>query len=181
MPLIGPLLVAFGLWLKTTHLAELAVWLASTPPSNLINQSSWMTSTIQSIHIMAIAATFGAALMINLRILRLAGQSHTMVEVERRYEPWVWWGLLVLLATGVLLVIAEPARELLNPCFWTKLGLIGAVALTNVWFQKSVRRDVDLWDEADGGRVAIRVGAAVMIGVWCVIMILGRWIAYFGI
>ena len=181
MPLIGPLLVAFGAWLKTTPLADLAVWLATTPPSAMINQSSWMTSTIQSIHIMAIAATFGAALMINLRILRLAGRTHTMAEIERRYEPWVWWGLLVLLVTGILLVIAEPARELLNPCFWTKLILIAAVAGVNVAFQKSVRRDVDLWNDVDSGPVAIRVGAAVMIGVWCVIMILGRWIAYFGI
>ena len=181
MPLIGPLLVAFGAWLKTTPLADLAVWLATTPPSAMINQSSWMTSTIQSIHIMAIAATFGAALMINLRILRLAGRTHTMAEIERRYEPWVWWGLLVLLVTGVLLVIAEPARELLNPCFWTKMFLIAAVALANLWFQRSVRRDVDLWDDANAGRPAIHVGAAVMILVWCVIMILGRWIAYFGI
>ncbi len=181
MPLIGPLLVAFGQWLKTTPLADLAVWLATTPPSALINQSSWMTSTIQSIHIATIAATFGAALMINLRILGLAGRSHAMLEIERRYQPWVWWGLLVLLATGVLLVIAEPARELLNPCFWTKMMLIAAVALANLWFQRSVQRDVDLWDDADGGRLAIRVGAAGMILAWCVIMILGRWIAYFGI
>ncbi len=181
MPLIGPLLVAFGQWLKTTPLADLAVWLATTPPSALINQSSWMTSTIQSIHIATIAATFGAALMINLRILGLTGRSHAMLEIERRYQPWVWWGLLVLLATGVLLVIAEPARELLNPCFWTKMMLIAAVALANLWFQRSVQRDVDLWDDADGGRLAIRVGAAGMILAWCVIMILGRWIAYFGI
>ncbi len=181
MPLIGPLLVAFGQWLKTTHLAELAVWLSTTPVSVAVNQSSWMTSTIQSFHIMAIAATFGAALMVNLRILGLAGRSHPMAEIERRYTPWIWWGLLVLAVTGVVLVIAEPARELLNPCFWTKMVLIAGVALTNLWFQKSVRRSSALWEQADRGSIGIRVGAVVMIGVWCVIMVLGRWIAYFGI
>ena len=181
MPWIGALLTAFGLWLKTTQLAELSLWLAATPLSLAIGQSTWMTSTVQSIHIMAIAATFGAALMINLRILGLAGQDRSMAEIEHRYAPWIWWGLGVLAATGVFLVYAEPAREMLSPVFWTKMILIVGVALVNLWFQKSVTRHADLWAQADGGAVGIRIGAGVMIVAWCVIMILGRWIAYFGI
>lgn len=173
-------MIAFGHWLTSTRLAELAVWLAGTPLGIAINQSFWITSTVQSIHIMAIAATFSAALMINLRIFQLSGEGHTIVEVERRYAPWVWWGLLVLLCTGILLVIAEPARELLNPAFWTKMFLIATVALATLWFQHSVRRNIALWDPSHEGYAAVRVGAAAITVVWCLIMILGRWIAYVG-
>lgn len=175
------LIFAFAHWLQTTPLAAFSVWIANTPLGVSINQNSWITPTTQSIHILAIALTFSAVLMINLRIFQLSGQGHSMVEVQRRYTPWIWGGLLVLAATGVILVIAEPARELLDPLFWIKLALIAVLALGTLWFQHSVQRNAAFWERLPGGFAAVRLGAVAVIVVWCVVMVLGRWIAYLGI
>ena len=172
------LLTAFGQWLKSTHLTELSVWIAQTPLSVALSQNSWVTPTVQSIHILAIAVTFGSALMINLRILGLSGANHRMVEIEDRYAPWVAGGLLVLLATGFELVIAEPARELLNPFFWTKMGLVAVVALVNIGLQHSVQRNALHWDSDHARSLLPRVGAGALIVVWGLVMVCGRWIAY---
>ena len=166
--------------LKSTPLAELSVWIAGTPFGMAVNQNTWITPTVQSFHILGVAATFSAALMIVLRIFGVAGKEHTMTEINRRYTPWVWGGLALLLVSGILVVIAEPARELLNLGFWTKMVLIAAVALATRWFQLSVERNIDLWQPTSSGYAAIRTGAAVVTGVWCLIIILGRWIAYIG-
>ena len=172
------LMPAFGAWLKTTRLIEVSVWIGNTPLSNFLNQNSWITPTLQSVHILAVAATFSAVLMVALRIAGLAASSRTLLEVEQRYVPWIWGGLLTLLATGLILLLAEPSRQLLSPYFWSKMALVAAVALTTLWFQQSVQRAAPVWRPKLKTGGALRAGALGMVAVWATIMVLGRWIAY---
>lgn len=178
MTLIIGLMPAFGAWLKTTRLIELSVWIGNTKLSNFLNQNNWITPTLQSVHIMAIAATFGAGLMISLRVAGLSGQSQSLQQVAQRYTPWIRWGLLTLFATGLVLLLAEPSRQLLSPYFWTKMTLVVVMTLATFWFETSVRRDAPLWRPRRVTSTAVRVGAIGAICVWAAIMVLGRWIAY---
>lgn len=178
MAVTASLMPAFGEWLKSTQLTELSVWIGNTKLSNFLNQNNWITPTVQSIHLVAIALTFSAALMINLRIVGVSGRAHSLAEVEKRYGPWIWWGLLSLLTTGFILLLAEPSRQLVNAYFWTKMGLVALVALANLWFQQSVERDAPLWRPNGMGVGALRFGAFGLIAAWAAIMVMGRWIAY---
>ena len=178
MASLGDLIYALGQWLKHTPAPGIALAIQKQPLSMLIDKNFWVIPTLQSIHILAIAATIGSVLMINLRIFQLAGQGRTMTQTVRRYLPWVWLGLLTLLVTGVGLIIGEPVRELTNPVFWIKMVTIVVAALVSLWFQGSVRRNVALWELTDRRRVAVRAGAAGVIVMWCLIVVAGRWIAY---
>ncbi len=176
---IVDLLIAFGHWLKAmTPLPEFSLWIQTQPLSMLIDRNFWVIPTIQTIHILTIAMTFGAVAMINLRIFERAGRDRTMTQTIDRYRPWVWWGLLTLLISGIGLAIGEPTRELLNPVFWTKMILVAVAALVALWFQQSVQRNGDRWLLTHEGRIGVRVGAGAVIGLWLVIMVAGRWIAY---
>ena len=175
---LGDLVFALGQWLRTTPMTELSLWIQKQALSRLIDTNFWVIPIIQTIHILAIAATFGSVVMINLRIFQLAGQGRTMTETMQRYLPWVWWGLLVLLITGIGMTIGEPVRELTNPVFWTKMILIIVAILISLGFQYSVRHNVARWELTEQGRLGIRIGAGAVIGLWCVIMFCGRWIAY---
>lgn len=172
------LMPAFGAWLKTTRLIEVSVWIGNTALSNFLNQNSWITPTLQSIHILAVAAAFSAVLMIALRIAGLSAANRTLLEVEQRYVPWVWAGLLTLLITGLILLLAEPSRQLLSPYFWTKMALVVVVALTTLWFQQSVQRAAPVWRPRLKTGRGLRASALGMVAVWAAIMVLGRWIAY---
>jgi uncharacterized membrane protein len=178
MAINAGLMSAFGDWLKTTRLIEWSVWIGNTPLSNFLNQNNWITPTLQSIHLLAIAMTFSAALMINLRIVGVVGQSRTMLEMEERYLPWIWGGLLTLVTTGFILLLAEPSRQMLNPFFWTKMALVVVVTLVNLWFQRSVRQGAAIWQPTRPAKGALKAGALCMIAAWAAIMVLGRWIAY---
>lgn len=171
-------LVALGAWLKTTPLPEFSVWLSRTKLCDSIDRVFWAIPTIQTIHIMAVAMTFTAALMILLRIFQLAGRTRNMGQTANRYLPWIWWGLAVLLGTGFVLCIAEPTRELMNPVFWTKMVLVLGATLITLAFQSSVRRHAERWDVTPNGAVAIRISALAVISLWILIMVAGRWIAY---
>jgi len=178
MALATSLMPAFGAWLKSTRLTELSVWIGNSGPSGFLNEHTWITPTVQSIHILAVACTFSAALMICLRIMGLSGRDRTLVQVEARYVPWIWWGLLTLLSTGLVLLTAEPSRQLLNPYFWTKMMLIVVVVLTTLAFQQSIARNAPLWRGQGQARGAVRASALGLVAVWAAIMVCGRWIAY---
>jgi len=175
---MGDLLYAITEWLRTTQLVELSIWISNTPMSLAIQTHFWAIPTIQTFHIMALAGLFGSALLMNLRIVGLSGGTSTLPQTIGRYVPWIWWGLLVLLITGFLLMVGEPVRELINPIFWIKMILVIIAALSNLWFQARVRRKSAAWDSGTGGRIAIRSAAVALILLWCAIMVAGRWIAY---
>jgi hypothetical protein len=174
------LMLAFSRWLESTPLAAFSVYLGDSRLNAVVGQNSWVTPITESVHILAICTAFGAAMMINLRVLGVAGRRQTMLQVEERFAPWISWSLLVLVITGVIIVIAEPAREMLSGWFWTKMGLIVVVALANFWFQNSVRHHAAIW-EPGHETTALRIGAGALIALWCVIMIFGRLIAYTGV
>ncbi len=178
MAWLGDLLFAFAQWLKTTPLPEFAIWLSNTRLSALVDSNIWIAPVVQTTHILAIAATFGSVLMVNMRIVGLGGRSQSLADTVARYAPWVWWGLLVLLVSGLILIIGEPARELLNPCFWSKMVLVVGAALLSLWFQDQVRRNAGRWELMPHGALAVRAGAAAVVLVWIAIIAFGRWIAY---
>jgi len=172
------MLYEFTEWLRTTSLVEASLDISNSAPSLWIGTHFWAIPAFQVAHILAIAAAFGSVLMMNLRILNLAGMSRTMTETSRRYLPWVWWALLVLIVSGLFMVVGEPVRELINPIFWIKMALVIGVILASLWFQLSVRRNVARWEATHGGRVGVRAAAVGILVLWMVVMFCGRWIAY---
>jgi hypothetical protein len=86
--------------------------------------------------------------------------------------------LPVLLATGALLIIAEPARSLENPVFVLKMGLLLAAAGITLACQIPLRRDESFWELSAARKRAAQLIAGASIPLWVAIICAGRWIAY---
>ncbi len=175
---LSDLLFAGTEWLRSTPLSEAALAIAATPPSRWIGSHFWAIPIIQTIHILALAAAFGSVLMINLRIMGAAGQSRTLTQTVRRFQPWVWWAVLVLALSGLAMIVGEPPRTLINAVFWLKIALVILLVLVSYWYQSAMRRHMDQGDMTPGVSGRFRVGAALLILMWCIVMLAGRWIAY---
>src|SRR5579863_5280461 len=159
-------------------LNEICHWIDHTVLSQSIRTAGWVVPAVQTIHILAIAVVASSALMIDLRLIGVFWASRPIEAVTARFLPLVWWPLLVLLATGAIMIIAEPARSLKNPAFQIKmLLLIGALIVTGL-FQFLHRRNAAFGDVA-GPRAAAATLAIVSILLWSSIIFSGRWIAYF--
>jgi uncharacterized membrane protein len=154
-------------------------WLAGTQLSMAIADHNWAVPLLQSVHILAIGIVMASIGMLDLRLAGFLGREQSMRGLTLRFYPWIWGALGVLLTTGLLQIMAEPARELLNWIFWTKMGLIVAAAL----FTAPVRRmleDCRYRDLPSGKRAAIRACSLISLVLWVAVLVCGRWIAYAG-
>src|SRR5690242_21274109 len=84
--------------------------------------------------------------MIDLRILGWAGMDQTLRQTTSRFGPWLTGSLWLLLATGLLMVVGEPVRELVSFSFWLKMALVAFGAALAVSFQRALRRQEQQWE-----------------------------------
>lgn len=158
---------------------QFADWLATTSPSVFLQEhNTWAIPAIQSIHIVGIALVMGSVLMIALRILGWAGTDQTLQQTSRRFGPWLSASLWLLLATGVLMVIGEPVRELVTFSFWLKMALVAFGAIVAAIFRVTLRRHERQWEETLVHRSSIKGLAILTVLVWTFVIVLGRFIAY---
>ena len=156
--------------MSASWLSTFCAWLEQTPISQTIQSVSWIVPTVQTIHILAIAGLIGSALMIALRALGRFGMEQTQAQVAARFLPVIWWALLVLLATGVVMVTGEPARSLANWGFQLKMAMLVAALLATRTLQ------VRLAETSREG--AVTAVACIGLALWAGIILAGRWIAY---
>jgi hypothetical protein len=172
------LLFEFTEWIRTTFLVDFSLWIGDTWLSLWIVERFWAIPIIQTIHILTLAVTFGAVLLMNLRVLGLVGTDRTIARTGQRYLPMVWYGFVILIITGLGMITAEPVRELINPIFWIKMGLFLVAVVAAAWFQKSITRQSAGWAASETASAGLKLGALGIIALWLVIMLCGRWIAY---
>ena len=150
-------------WLEST---SIALWLRESP-------SLWATATVMTLHTTGMAVLVGASWVLDLRLL---GVSRTVpVSAFRWVFPAVAVGLLVNLATGVLLFIKNAtAWGTAIPCL-IKMGLVVASTATLIPLRKYVVN-------SEAGAVAVsrnaRLLAVASILAWTGAVVAGRMLAY---
>jgi hypothetical protein len=151
-----------------SHFAE---WLSTTALSVFLQvHNAWAVPVIQSIHIVGITIIMGSVFMVMLRILGWAGTDQTLMQTTRRFGPWFTGAMCLQLVTGILMVIAEPMRELVNFSFWLKMLLV-AVGVT-------LPQHEEQWEKTLINRRSIKSLAVLAFVIWICVILLGRFIAY---
>jgi len=161
--------------MKTKALLDFCATIDSTALSQTIQSIKWVVPAVQTVHILAIAAVMSSILMINLRLLGVAGKDQTVARISSRYGTVVWWTLPLLLLTGATLIVGEPARSLANDFFQLKMFLLASVIALTLYFQRPLKTNPQFWDGRAG---ALRVIAVLSLILWSGIVFAGRWIAY---
>jgi hypothetical protein len=167
----------------TTSLAKslnaICVWIDQTPLSQAIQVTNWVVPAVQTVHILAIAVVASSALMIDLRLIGVFWADRPMKDVSSRFLPLIWWPLLILFATGAIMIIGEPARSLKNPAFQLKMMLLVAALVVTGLIQFFQRRNTTFGDLRPRPRAAAVAVAVVSLALWSAIIFAGRWIAYY--
>jgi hypothetical protein len=146
-------------------------WLSGTPVSQAIQLSPWAIPGIQTIHILALAVLFSAALVLSMRVLGRGIAAEPLASVAARFLPPIGICLVLLLVTGTLLIIAEPARTIANPVFYIKMGLLAFALGTTLYLRGAARSTTPLTGAHSAAAVAVLL-------LWAAIMVAGRYIAY---
>jgi uncharacterized membrane protein SirB2 len=158
-------------------LDRFCLWLEQTDFSQTIQSTPWIVPAVQTVHILAIATVLASVLMINLRLLGLVGPDQPMERQSRRFLPVIWWTLPVLLVTGIIMIIGEPARSLKNPVFQLKMALlVAAIAVTALHQLRLTRGRLKPVPHQRGVALLIAIPS---FALWTAIVFAGRWIAYY--
>lgn len=152
-------------------------WLYETPLSTSIREVTWIIPSVQSIHLLSIAIVVGSALVSDLRLAGVLATDESPATVVRRYLPWMWIALIVLLLTGIIMLIAEPGRTLGNTVFWTKMALVVFAFALTLFFRKPLLDPAFSLEHASWRR-AVKPAAWISLIVWVAVVFCGRWIAY---
>ena len=155
-------------------LDQFCSWLEKTPVSIALQTAEWIIPTVQTVHIMAIGLVMSAVLMIDLRLMGWAWAEQPLTRVAARFMPVVWRTLPVLLLTGLVMIIAEPARSLENGAFQLKMLLLALVVACTVVVSRRI--GANRWNASSGW---LRRGFPVLsLVLWVGIVFAGHWIAY---
>lgn len=153
-------------------------WLASTPWSIALHESLYMYPLVESVHVLTLTVFVGLAAMLDLRLLGVTMRRAPVAEVFAWLMPWMIFGFVVMVFTGMLLFYAIPVRSFQNVFFRAKVVFL-VLAGVNIWvFHSGIYRSVAKWTLDPVPPKRARMAGMLSLVLWAFIVIAGRMIAY---
>ncbi len=155
-------------------MVEFLIWLEETRPSTWMRESGGAFFSSLVFHSIGMAFVAGIHVVTDLRVLGVA--PGVPLSLMRRYVPVLWASLAVVTASGLLLLLAYPAKALTNPLFYFKLAAIGGA----LWIMRALQRGVlrDSRHDAGPAPTRARMLALVSLVLWAAVITSGRFLAY---
>lgn len=160
----------------TTFLTFLIDTLNATALSGLVMNNRYIFPMLEMTHFMGLCLLFGSLLVVDLRIVGVA----STVPISRVdiFVRFALIGFAINLVTGLLFVVGDSDRYLVNYAFWAKMGLIVLAGINTAYFVRRIKPQMDAGiasaDLAHGARVV----ALLSLTFWSGVIILGRFIPY---
>jgi hypothetical protein len=159
-------------------ISEFCDWLSATGISIAFQSSTWFVPMVQTVHILNVAVLLTAVFVMSLRLIGFKTGRQPVAELIGKSLTPIWISLGVLLLTGILLTITEPARELLNWAFRAKMILVLVLAVLLGVLQSRNRHPTTFRRETSGGDASARFMGVALLLIGTAIVTAGRWIAY---
>lgn len=159
-------------------LLDLATSIDSTALSTSLKSISWIVPFVQSIHILMVGVVFVSIMMVSLRVMGRARTDEPLAQVWNRFAAFFWVGVVIMVISGVLLVIAEPVREIMTLSFRLKMLFLVICITSAAVFGRAMRGAATAGGNAQLLSPTLRTTAAVTLVLWIAIIFLGRTIAY---
>src|SRR5688500_10057522 len=162
---------------RTVHemsLLEFCQWLQYSAPLIAMRASPWLFPVIATIHLMGLAVIGGAVLLVDLRLLGLGLRRQPVRELAQDAERWLFRGVAVMVATGILLFLCFAAKYYYLTFFSVKMAALFLVIV----FTVSVRRRVAMADETRIDPVWSKAVALVSLSLWTTVALGGRYIGF---
>jgi hypothetical protein len=151
-------------------------WVAGSPLSKAISQSTWAFAVIESIHLLALSVIGGSVIVVDLRLLGFGVRSQPLAKLARDAQPWFIWSWVVMIVTGLLLFWSEPQKLYYSTPFMVKMLCL----LLGTIFALTVRRKVAQAGDGQVSPLVLKLVAIVSLTLWFGVGAGGRWIGFSG-
>jgi len=161
-----------------TSPSEFCHWLAGTQGSIALHESIWVYPLVESVHVLMLCVFLGLTAMVDLRLLGAALRAMPVSQVVRRFMPWMIFGFVVMVASGLLLFYADPVRTYFNIFFRLKVIFLLAAGVNAAAFHVTASRTRHRWDLDAKPPIRARLAGGLSLALWALVVVCGRMIAY---
>jgi hypothetical protein len=152
---------------------ELAAWLQSLPFGRALRQLDWLVPWLQIVHILANGLILSAVVMIGMRSWGIS-RSQASIAMARRFQPWIWAGMVVLTVSGILLILYAPRRLLTDLTFQVKMVAMGLALVATLALQLALRPRRQTADGGPGWPKLAGALATLALVLWVGVTLAGR-------
>jgi hypothetical protein len=150
-------------------------WLGHTTVGVFLARSTWGFPIIEMVHLIGLAGLGGEILIVDLRLLGIGTPRLPISRVARELLPLFVTSLVIMLASGILLVSAEAVKCYYNPAFRAKMvSLLFAIIISWAIQRKLIRSEVE--DHASSGW--LKAAAILSLVLWLSVGAAGRLIGF---
>ena len=154
-------------------MVELASWLASLPVGQALRRLNWLVPWLQIIHILANGIILSAVVMIDLRVWGLS-RSQSSVAMARRFQGWIWAGLVLLTVSGIALLLYSPRRVLIDVTFQVKMAVMGLAIAATIALLLALRPGREAGAHDAGGLKLAGLLGTLTLALWVGVTLAGR-------
>ena len=154
-------MIPFTTWIEST---ALSIWIRESP--SLLAFPFFLI-----VHAWGMGFLAGSNAAVDLRILGFAPR--VPLQAMSRFYPVMWFGFVINLISGLLLLIAYPTKALTNPVFYFKIGCIVAGMI----LMGRIRKRAVAFADGDT-RPGMKLAATASLLVWAGAVVSGRFLAY---
>jgi hypothetical protein len=133
---------------------------------------------IELAHVFAITTVFGSILLVDLRLIGLAGRDYPLGSLNRAIVPVTWVAFAIAAITGGLLFMSNPVSYYANVYFRVKMLLMLGAGLNMAVFHLLTMRAAAQGPEATVPSTGVRIAGLVSILIWVTVVVCGRWIGF---
>lgn len=148
-------------------------WIESLWLGRFIVDSNWLFPVIESIHLLGLALLGGAVMIVDMRLIGLGLKHRDVREIARDARPWMIFGIIVMLSTGIPLFMSEAIKCYYSPAFWVKMYALAASLIYTFTFRTWVTRSTSVQSTT-----RLFVTGALSIALWFTVAAGGRWIGF---
>jgi uncharacterized membrane protein len=150
--------------------------LNSTSLSFFVMHNAYLFPFLEMLHFVGLCLLFGSLIVVDLRVIGFA----PAVPIQRVeiYIRFALIGFAINLCSGILFVIGDSDRYLVNIAFWAKMVAIFLAGLNTAYFVRRVKPQIErgltsaqlTWDS--------KAVAWISLTLWTCVIIFGRFIPY---
>jgi len=141
------------------------------PATNPLNNNEWSFPLFECIHIAMFAMSIGTIAMVDFRMLGIALRKRSAAELYHAFSMWTITGLVIVIATGIVIFTTDPLRYYYNWSFRYKCIALAAAILYNY----TIHRQAALRN-ASGPAGALVAGFSLLL--WTSIVFAGIFYAF---
>src|SRR5215469_7648345 len=103
-----------------------------------VGMTAWLYSGISTIHYFTLFVMVGTSVVIDLRVLGLAGKGKPVVQFAEQIYPWMWGAFWLAVITGFLEFATDAGDYLPDTVFRVKMTVILLAVIFTILLQRSV-------------------------------------------